>query len=66
MNGMDAKEAFVLDGSVTMVWGFDDEADDYADSILDRMPKRITPRKRVVPIEALKKTGLLQTSCEKL
>jgi predicted nucleic acid-binding protein len=35
---MDATDAFVLDGSVTMVWGFEDEADDYADSILDRMP----------------------------
>jgi predicted nucleic acid-binding protein len=35
---MDATEAFVLDGSVTMVWGFEDEADDYADAILDRMP----------------------------
>ena len=35
---MDATHAFVLDGSVTMVWGFEDEADDYADSILDRMP----------------------------
>lgn len=35
---MDASE-FVLDGSITMVWGFDDEADDYADSILDRMPE---------------------------
>ena len=36
---MDAPEAFVLDGSVTMVWGFEDEADDYAEAILDRMPE---------------------------
>jgi predicted nucleic acid-binding protein len=35
---MDATAAFVLDGSVTMVWGFEDEADDYAEAILDRMP----------------------------
>ena len=35
---MDATNAFVLDGSVTMVWGFEDEADAYAESILDRMP----------------------------
>jgi len=35
---MDATEAFVLDGSVTMVWGFEDEAGDYADAILNRMP----------------------------
>jgi predicted nucleic acid-binding protein len=34
---MDATE-FVLDGSVTMVWGFDDEEDDYAIAILNRMP----------------------------
>jgi predicted nucleic acid-binding protein len=35
---MDAKAAFVLDGSVTMVWGFEDEADEYAEAILERMP----------------------------
>jgi predicted nucleic acid-binding protein len=35
---MDAANAFVLDGSVTMVWGFDDEADAYAEAILDEMP----------------------------
>ena len=36
---MDATDAFVLDGSVTMVWGFEDEADEYAEAILDRMPE---------------------------
>ena len=35
---MDATNAFVLDGSVTLVWGFDDEADAYAEAILDKMP----------------------------
>jgi predicted nucleic acid-binding protein len=35
---MDAADAFVLDGSVTMVWGFDDETDDYATALLNRMP----------------------------
>jgi predicted nucleic acid-binding protein len=35
---MDASDAIVLDGSVTMVWGFDDEADSYAEAVLDRMP----------------------------
>jgi hypothetical protein len=30
---MDAASAFVLDGSITMVWGFEDEADDYAEAI---------------------------------
>jgi predicted nucleic acid-binding protein len=35
---MDATNAFVLDGSITMVWGFEDEADDYAEAILGRMP----------------------------
>lgn len=34
---MDATNAFVLDGSITMVWGFEDEADDYAEAILGRM-----------------------------
>ena len=35
---MDATNAFVLDGSITMVWGFEDEADAYAEAILDKMP----------------------------
>jgi predicted nucleic acid-binding protein len=35
---MDAANALVLDGSITMVWGFEDEADDYAEAILGRMP----------------------------
>ena len=35
---MDATNAFVLDGSITMIWGFEDEADDYAEAILGRMP----------------------------
>jgi predicted nucleic acid-binding protein len=35
---LDATNALVLDGSVTMVWGFEDEADAYAEAILDRMP----------------------------
>jgi predicted nucleic acid-binding protein len=36
---MDAANSFVLDASVTAAWGFDDEADDYASAILDRMPE---------------------------
>jgi predicted nucleic acid-binding protein len=35
---MDATNAFVLDGSITMIWGFEDEADPYAEAILDKMP----------------------------
>jgi predicted nucleic acid-binding protein len=35
---MDAIE-FVLDGSVALVWGFDDEDDVYALAILDKMPE---------------------------
>jgi predicted nucleic acid-binding protein len=35
---MDATDAFVLDGSVTLVWGFEDEADEFAEAILGRMP----------------------------
>jgi predicted nucleic acid-binding protein len=38
MTGMEATNAFVLDGSVTLVWGFADENDDYAVAILDSMP----------------------------
>lgn len=36
---MDATNTFVLDGSVTLVWGFEDEDDEYAEAILDRMPE---------------------------
>ncbi len=35
---MDAANAFVLDGSVTLVWGFADEDDAYAAAILDKIP----------------------------
>ena len=35
---MDASKAFILDGSVTLIWGFTDEDDDYATAILDEMP----------------------------
>jgi predicted nucleic acid-binding protein len=35
---MDATNAFVLDGSITMVWGFEDEPDAYAEAILGKMP----------------------------
>ncbi len=35
---MDASNTFVLDGSVTMVWGFEDEEDAYAAALLDKMP----------------------------
>jgi hypothetical protein len=35
---MDATNAFVLDGSITMVWGVEDESDAYAEAILDKMP----------------------------
>jgi predicted nucleic acid-binding protein len=34
---MDVTNAFVLEGSITMVWGFEDESDEYAESILDNM-----------------------------
>jgi predicted nucleic acid-binding protein len=36
---MDATDTFVLDGSVTLAWGFEDEDDEYAEAILDRMPE---------------------------
>jgi predicted nucleic acid-binding protein len=36
--GMDATDAFVLDGSVTLAWGFTDKGDGYATAILDKMP----------------------------
>ena len=35
---MDQIGGFVLDNSITMVWGFEDEADPYAAAILDLMP----------------------------
>ena len=35
---MDATNSFVLDGSVTLVWEFSDENDDYATKRLGKMP----------------------------
>jgi predicted nucleic acid-binding protein len=35
---MDATNAFVLDGSISLIWGFEDESDPYAEAILDLMP----------------------------
>ena len=35
---MSSTDEFVLDNSVVMVWGFDDEADLYAETLLDMMP----------------------------
>src|SRR4051794_28372588 len=35
---MGATEEFVLDGSVTLVWGFEDESDAYAEAVLNSMP----------------------------
>jgi hypothetical protein len=38
---MDATNAFALDGSITMVWGFEDESDADAEAILeDARPSR--------------------------
>lgn len=34
---MDVAKEFVLDGSVALVWGFEDEDDAYATAILERM-----------------------------
>ena len=31
------KVGFVLDNSIVMVWSFEDECDDYADAVLDRL-----------------------------
>jgi predicted nucleic acid-binding protein len=31
------KEGFVLDNSIVMAWGFEDETDEYADAVLDRL-----------------------------
>jgi predicted nucleic acid-binding protein len=35
---MDRPGELVLDNSITMVWGFEDEADSYAAALLDLMP----------------------------
>ena len=31
------KEGFVLDNSIVMAWSFEDETDEYADAVLDRL-----------------------------
>ena len=38
MNDANDAGEFVLDNSVVMAWGFDDEADPDAEALLDRMP----------------------------
>src|SRR3954451_14317850 len=38
MSVMSNTEEFILDNSVAMVWGSDDEADPYAEALLDLMP----------------------------
>jgi predicted nucleic acid-binding protein len=48
---MDATSAFVLDGSITMVWGFEDEADEYAEAILGRMPELEAHVPSIWPLE---------------
>src|SRR3954467_342998 len=35
---MSNTEEFILDNSVAMVWGFEDEAEPYAEALLDLMP----------------------------
>ena len=32
-----SKEGFVLDNSIVMAWSFEDETDEYADAVLDRL-----------------------------
>jgi predicted nucleic acid-binding protein len=48
---VDATGSFVLDGSVTMVWGFEDEEDTYAAEILERMPKLQAHVPAIWPLE---------------
>jgi predicted nucleic acid-binding protein len=48
---MDAVNSFVLDGSVTLVWGFEDESDTYAAAILERMPDMHAHVPTVWPLE---------------
>ncbi len=31
------KDGLVLDSSITLAWGFEDESDPYADSVLDQL-----------------------------
>jgi predicted nucleic acid-binding protein len=32
------RDSFVLDNSIVMAWSFEDETDEYAEAVLDRMP----------------------------
>jgi predicted nucleic acid-binding protein len=32
-----SKEGFVLDNSIVLAWSFEDETDEYADAVLDRL-----------------------------
>ena len=54
---MDATNAFVLDGSITMAWGFDDEADAYAEAILDKIPDLQAHVPSLWPLEVANASG---------
>src|ERR1700722_8005691 len=43
--------AFVLDGSVTLVWVFEDETDAYAESVLDALVEKLAIVPGVWPLE---------------
>jgi predicted nucleic acid-binding protein len=48
---MSSTEEFVLDNSVVMAWGFDDEADPYADALLGLIPSAHTYVPGLWPLE---------------
>jgi hypothetical protein len=37
------KVGFVLDTSIVMAWSFEDESDDYAEAVLDRLATSSSP-----------------------
>jgi predicted nucleic acid-binding protein len=49
--GKPKSRAFVLDGSVTLVWAFEDETEDYAESVLDALGKMSAIVPAVWPLE---------------
>jgi predicted nucleic acid-binding protein len=45
------KEGFVLDNSIVMAWSFEDETDEYADAVLDRLASALAVVPALWPLE---------------
>jgi predicted nucleic acid-binding protein len=57
------KVSFVLDNSIVMAWSFEDESDEYADAVLDRLATTSAVVPALWPLEVA--NALLMGECRK-